>query len=197
MPRDRYQIDKLFLHIQPLSSKMDPQLAAIHKVLDDDELYHLVRGDLEKRYPKSAVTGRPSTPAEVILRMLVVKHLYNLSYEKTDQYVSDSLVLRAFPRLYLEPVPDDTVPIRWANTIEPQRLEALHARTVTLATELPVAKGRRLHTDGTVVESNIHHPTDGSLLCDSVRVLSRALKRAPSLLSDATGLSKQVFRRSM
>lgn len=194
MLRDAYEIDKFFLDIQQLTSKMDPQLAAIDKLLDDDELYRMVRGDLEQRYPLTTVTGRPSTPAQVILRMLAVKHIYNLSYEQTEHYVKDSLVLRSFCRLYLEQVPDDTVLIRWANTIHPRTLEAFNARIVTLATELRVTKGRRLRTDGTVVESNIHYPTDGSLLCDSVRVLSRTLKRARSVLSAAVGLGKQVFR---
>ena len=106
MLRDAHEIDKLFLDIQELTSKMEPQLAAIDKLLDDDELYRLVRGDLEQRYPQTAVTGRLSTPVEVILRMLVVKHLYNLSYEQTEGYVRDSLVLRRFCRLYLEAVPD-------------------------------------------------------------------------------------------
>ena len=52
--------------------------------------------------------GCPSTPVEVLLRMLVVKHLYGWSYEATERWVSDSLVLRQFRRVYAEPVPDDT-----------------------------------------------------------------------------------------
>jgi IS5 family transposase len=106
MLRDAYAIDKSFIGIQELMSEMDAQLAHIDHLLDDDELYQMVRRDLEQRYPLTRWTGRPSTPVEVILRMLVVKHLYGLSYEKTEQYVKDSLVLRRFCRVYLERVPD-------------------------------------------------------------------------------------------
>ena len=74
-----------------------------------------MKADLAKRYPNSRRLGRHSTPVEVILRMLVVKRLYNWSYEQTEHFVSDSIVLRQFCRLYLESVPDDTTLIRWAN----------------------------------------------------------------------------------
>jgi len=89
------------------------------------------------------------------LRMLVVKHLYKLSYEKTEQAVRDSLVLRRFCRVYFEAVPDDTTLIRWANQIKPETLKALHQRVVWLATAMKVTQGRKLRTDGTVVETNI------------------------------------------
>ena len=52
-----------------------------------------------------AAYGRPSTPVEVILRMLVVKHLYGWSYEATERWVSDSLVLRQFCRVYAAACP--------------------------------------------------------------------------------------------
>ena len=69
--------------------------------------------------PGPASRGRPSTPVEVILRMLVVMRLYGWSYEQAEYFVNDSLVLRQFCRVYLEKVPDDTTLIRWANTIGP------------------------------------------------------------------------------
>jgi len=194
MLRDRYENDKFFIGIQELTSKMDPQLARIDELLEDDKLYQIVRGDLEKRYRLTAVMGRPSTPVEVILRMLAVKHLYNLSYEKTERHVRDSLVLRRFCRVYLEEVPEHSTLNKWALTIQPETMQAVNERIVALATELRVTKGRKLRTDGTVVETNIHHPTDNSLLADSVRVISRTLKRAKKLLAATGELSKEVFR---
>jgi IS5 family transposase len=92
-------------------------LAQLDQLLEDDRLFCLVKADLAKRYPNSGRLGRHSTPAEVILRMLVVKRLYGWSYEQTEHFVSDSIVLRQFCRLYLEAAPDDTTLIRWANTI--------------------------------------------------------------------------------
>jgi IS5 family transposase len=194
MLRDAYDINKFFIGIQELTSEMDAQLARIDGLLDDDELYQMVRQDLEQRYPLTRLTGRPSTPVEVILRMLVVKHLYGLSYEKTERYVKDSLVLRRFCRVYLEAVPDHSTVNKWALTIKPETLQALNARIVKLATELRVTSGRKLRTDGTVVETNIHYPTDSSLLVDSVRVLSRTLKRAQQVLEGVSGLAKETFR---
>ena len=194
MLRDKYEIDKFFIMIQRLTSKMDAQLARIDELLDDDDLYQMVRQDLEKRHPLTNTTGRPSTPVAVIMRMLVVKHLYNLSYEKTERYVRDSLVLRLFCRVYFEVVPDHSTLNKWALTIQPQTLVALNERIVALATRLRVTKGRKLRTDGTVVESNIHYPTDSSLLADSVRVLSRTLKQAQVMLKTGSGLAKTSFR---
>ena len=194
MLRDAYEIDKFFIGIQELTSEMDAQLAHIDQLLDDDELYQMVRQDLEQRYPLTRSTGRPSTPVEVILRTLVVKHMYGLSYEKTEQYVKDSLVLRRFCRVYLEKVPDHSTLNKWALTIKPDTLQALNARVVKLATELRVTSGRKLRTDGTLVETNIHYPTDSSLLADSVRVLSRTMKRAQQVLEGVSDLAKETFR---
>lgn len=194
MLRDAYEIDNFFIGIQALTSEMDLQLARIDQLLDDDGLYQMIRQDFEQRYPQTRVTGRPSTPVEVVLRMLVVRRVYNLSYEKTEQYVKDSLVLRRFCRVYFEEVPDHSTVNKWALTIQPETLKAFNERIVKLGRELRVTKGRKLRTDGTVVESNIHYPTDSSLLSDSVRVLSRTLKRAQVMLKERTGLTKETFR---
>lgn len=194
MLRDSYEIDKFFLDIQELTSDMEPELAQIDAILDDEVIYQMVKADLSQRYPNTQRTGRPSTPVEVILRMLVVKHLYNLSYEKTEKAVKDSLVLRRFCRVYFENVPDDTTLIRWGNQIKPGTLKLLHERVVSLALALRVTKGRKLRTDGTVVETNIHYPTDSSLLNDGVRVLSRDLKRAQKVLVAGMGMVNSLFR---
>jgi transposase, IS5 family len=194
MLQDRYEIDKLFDSILKLTNQMDPVLAQIDQLLEDEALYQLIRNDLAKRYPMTEKTGRNSTPVEVILRMLAVKRLYGLSYEQTEYQVRDSLVLRKFCRVYFNEVPDDTTLIRWAGLIQPETLERFNRRLTELATQLKVTKGRKLRTDGTVVETNIHHPSDSSLLADSVRVLGRTLCRARSLLQGQTDLSQEVFR---
>lgn len=192
MLRERYDEDKFFLSIQTLASEMDPELAQIDQILDDDELFRMIKQDFAQRHPQTMQTGRPSSPVEVVLRMVVVRHLYNWSYEDTEQHVKDSLVLRSFCRVYLEDVPDDTTLIRWANQIQPETMQALNRRLTTIATELKVTRGRKLRTDGTAVETNIHPPTDNSLLGDGVRVISRMLKRAHVLLGDT--LDKTLFR---
>jgi IS5 family transposase len=194
MLQDRYETDKIFEDILKLTNQMDPILAEIDRLLDDEELYQLIRNDLAKRFPQTEVTGRNSTPVEVILRMLAVKRLYQLSYEQTEYQVRDSLVLRQFCRVYLQDVPDDTTLIRWAALVQPETLEQFNQRVTELAAHLKVTRGRKLRTDGTVVETNIHPPSDSSLLADSVRVLGRTLSRAKQVLGEQAELSQEVFR---
>lgn len=117
-----------------------------------------------------------------------------MSYEQTEYQVRDSLLLRQFCRVYFTDVPDDTTLIRWANLIEAETLEAYNRRVTQLATQLKVTKGRKLRTDGTVVDTNIHAPTDSHILADSVRVLGRTLQQAKQMLSTQTELGVQVFR---
>lgn len=194
MLRDQYAVDKFFIEIAEHTTAMDAILAQIDRLLDDEELYQRLRQDLAQRYPKTTQTGRASTPVEVIIRMLAVKHLYNLSYEQTEYQVCDSLVLRQFCRVYFEQVPDDTTLLRWAAQIQAETLAAFNARLVQLARQLKVTRGRKLRTDGTVVESNITYPTDNKLLVAGVRVLSRTLKRTQTVLADALNAPKSWFR---
>jgi IS5 family transposase len=194
MLRDRYEPQNLFEMVAALGLKMEPVLARLDQLLDDDMLFGAVRADLAQRYPHTQQTGRPSTPVEVILRLIIVKHLYGWSYEQTEYNVSDSLVLRQFCRVYLNAVPDDTTLSKWANLIQPATLHALLDHVTGLARSLKVTRGRKLRTDGTVVETNIHHPTDSTLLGDAVRVLSRTLKRARQVLTDQAVLSPANFR---
>jgi transposase, IS5 family len=110
---DCYDPMNLFEMMPKLRLEFEPELAQLDELLEDDKLFGLVKADLIRRYPNSDRLGRHSTPVEVILRMLVVKRLYGFSYEHTERFVSDSIVLRQFCRLYLEPAPDDTT-LRYA-----------------------------------------------------------------------------------
>jgi transposase, IS5 family len=182
MITDRYDPMNLFELVPKLSLEMDVVLAGLDRLLDDDVLFQRVKADLGRRSANSLRLGRHSTPVEVILRMLIVRRLYDWSYEATEHFVSDSLVLRQFCRLYLEPAPDDTTLIRWASLIGPETLEQINEHVVALARQLRVTRGRKLRTDGTVVETNIAYPQDSNLLRDGVRVLSRLVGRAKPLI---------------
>ena len=191
---DRHETDNIFNRIPGLTIKMNPELATIDRVLDDDKLFCMIRDDLAQRYPRTLTAGRKSTPVEVILRMVAVKHLYAFSYEETESHVADSLVLRQFCRVYFHAVPDHTTLCKWAQLIQPATLEAFNDRILALAVENKLTRGRKLRTDGTVAETTIHHPTDSSLLADSVRVLGRTLTRAKKILMTNTELTKETFR---
>jgi transposase, IS5 family len=194
MLRARDEPMNLFDLVPALGMTMDPVLMQLDTLLDDDRLFQAVQADLARRRPRTLRDGRPSTPVEVILRMLVVKHLYGWSYEATERWVSDSLVLRQCCRVYAEAVPDDTTLIRWANLIQPGTLHRLLDHVVILAQALKVTRGRKLRVDGTVVETPIHHPTDSTLLYDAVRVLSRTLVTAKSVVHKAAALTRHACR---
>jgi len=182
MLREHYPVDKLFEEVLGYIPDLSPELVKIDTYLEDEKLYRLIKKDLSVRRPKTLQTGRNSTPVDVILRMLVVKRLHGTSYEETERQVSDSLRLRQFCRVYLNVVPDDTTLIRWANLIQPKTLEKFNQRITQLAIERKVTRGWKLRTDGTVVESNIHPPSDNRLLADSVRVLARSVTQGRTIL---------------
>jgi transposase, IS5 family len=194
MLRDRYAPVDLFALAPALALAFEPVLARLDALLDDDALFQAVRADLARRRPKTPETGRPSTPVEVVLRLLVVRRLYGWSYAETERFVGDSIVLRQFCRLGLERAPDDTTLLRWANLVRPQTLDALLDHVVALARRLRVTRGRKLRVDSTVVETAIHHPTDSSLLVDGVRVLGRLVRRARPLVGEALAGVRGAFR---
>ena len=181
---DRYDPEDVFARVPEVAAQTDPVLKSLDQLLEDDQLYLQVRADLGKRYRYTLVHGRHSTPVEVILRMLLCKHLYGWSYEETRERVADSLVLRWFCRVYFQTVPDKSTLIRWTHTLRPETLHALNDRVVELARQAKVTQGRKLRLDATCVQTTIHHPTDSGLLIDSVRVLSRLVKRARPLVQE-------------
>ena len=194
MLRDRHPTDKVFEEVLQLIPEMDPRLAKVDEYLGDEALFRLVHEDLSKRWPKTLVTGRNSTPVEVIERMLVVRRLYNLSYEETERQVSDSLILRRFCRVYLQRVPDDTTLIRAAKLIQPETLVKFNERVTQLAVKHQVTKRCKLRTDGTVVETYIHAPSDSWQLADSVQVLARSVERAQKVLGQAGQTGQETFQ---
>jgi IS5 family transposase len=121
---DKYPAEDVFARVPELAEQTDPVLKQLDVLLDDDELYARVRADLGKRHRCTLVHGRHSTPVEVILRLLLVKHLYAWSYQETLERVSDSLVLRWFCRVYFQRVPDESTLIRWAHMLRPETLHA-------------------------------------------------------------------------
>jgi len=91
MLRDRYEPMNLFDLVPALGMTIDPVLRQLDTLLDNDALFQTVKADLARRFPPTPVTGRPSTSVDVILRLLVVKHLYGWSDEATERWVSDNL----------------------------------------------------------------------------------------------------------
>jgi len=140
---------------------------------------------LAKRHPQSLRRGRPGFPAEVVLRSLILKHARNWSYQELEREVRANLVYRDFTRIGSEKVPDAKTMGRWGMALGPSVILEVHDRIVQIARSKDVVQGRRMRVDTTVVEHNIHYPTDSSLLGDGVRVLTRAMKHVTKLAGAA------------
>jgi transposase, IS5 family len=194
MLRDRYTPVDVFALAPALALQFEPVLARLDQLLEDDTLFQTVKRDLARRRPHTLVTGRPSTPVEVLLRLLIVRRLYGWSYAETERFVNDSLVLRQFCRLGLERAPDDTTLLRWANLIQPMTMQQLLDHVVDLARQLKVTRGRKLRVDSTVVQTPIHYPTDSSLLMDGVRMLGRLVRRARPAVVRQLARVRDAFR---
>ena len=150
-------------------------------VLADEQLMTTVYEALAKRRPKSRSRGRRATPAEVVLRLLVLKHIRNWSYQALEREVRANLVYRDFTRVGGGKMPDAKTMGRWGTALGPQVIAQIHERMVAIAKDKGVAEGRKMRVDTTVVETNIHYPTDSSLLGDGVRVLTRAMKKITAI----------------
>jgi IS5 family transposase len=178
---------------------MDPVLRKVDRLLDDDTLVEAIFQRQAKRFAQSARRGRHGTPAEVVLRMLALKHLRNWTYEALEWEVKGNLCYRRFCRIDAGKVPDATTMVRQARLLDEATLRALLDRGVSQAQEHGVTTGSKMRVDTTVVEANIHHPTDSGLCEDSIRVLSRAMRRLLALGVESKGgfcnVSRSVQRR--
>ena len=165
-------------------------------VLDDPEIVAAVYEALAKRHPKSRTRGRLGAPAEVVLRLLVLKHIRNWSYAVLEREVRANLVYRDFARVGAAKVPDAKTMGRWGPVLGPPVIKQIHDRIVGIAQATRVIDGRRMRVDTTVVETNIHYPTDSSLLGDGVRVLTRTMKQITKI-TGALGATLRDRSRSV
>jgi len=173
-----------FLFYVPLAQQAallkDDLLDPVDELLDDPELVDLVRQRLAARCPRSIRTGRPGIAPDRLLRCCVAKHLKGWSFRELEREVRSNLVYRRFTRFDADSTPDFTTFSRTFALLGPAVTQEIHKRVVTMSREKHVASGRKLRSDTTVVETNIHYPTDSTLLGDGIRILTRSLKRIAS-----------------
>jgi IS5 family transposase len=155
----------------------DDLLDPVDQLLDDPALVELVRQCLATRSPRSTRTGRDGMAPDRLLRCCVMKHLKGWSFRDLARELRSNLVYRRFTHFDAEATPDFSTFSRSFALLSPAVTEEIHQRVVSLACEQGVAQGRKLRTDTTVVECNVHYPTDSTLLGDGIRVLSRSLQR--------------------
>ena len=157
---------------EEVGSLWEPWMRQVDQVLLDQELLHIVYDALARRWPLSRTRGRPGTPADVVVRLLLLKHMRNWSYAILEREVRANLVYRQFTRVGARRVPDAKTLGKLGVTLGPEIIQKIHQRVVAIAQEKRIVQGRQLRVDTTVVETDIHYPTDSALLGDGVRVLT-------------------------
>jgi transposase, IS5 family len=195
MVQRRQRERSLFEVLLPDGHKLWPDwLRKIDTLLEDEAVIDVVAHALEARWPQSRRRGRPGTPAEVAMRMLILKHLFDWSYDDLEREVRANLVYRMFTRIDAGEVPDAKTILKIARALGPDVMEQWHRQVVEVAKRAGVTHGRRFRVDTTVVETNVHYPTDSTLLQDGVRVLTRTMQRASTALGDSAGRVRHRMR---
>lgn len=174
----------------------EPWMREADQALNDARLVEIIQEAWNQLCRKSRTRGRPGTPADVILRLLLLKHIRDWSFEELEREVRANLVYRQFTHIGGGKVPDNKSLSRFSRQLGPAVVEQLHERVVAIAREKRIIQGRKLRVDTTVVETNIHYPTDSTLLGDGVRVLTRVMKRVTQIAAN-TGTALRDRMRSV
>jgi IS5 family transposase len=162
--------------------RLEPLLQAISNFLDEQhDMIEQVRCDLTRGL-KNAATGRSGLTAQQVLRSLVLMRIKNWNYRELRERIADGCTLRQFTDFYCLPVPRHDAFHRGFNRLTPETLKAINDLVVQAAVELGVEDGQKLRVDTTVVQTDIHHPTDNTLLWDVVRVITRLIGRLAEAL---------------
>jgi IS5 family transposase len=161
---------------------MSEELAQVDRLLDDERFFAPFRKRFYTRM------GRPTIPIATYLRMMYLKRRYKLGYETLVKEVKDSFTWRCFCHLSLEDrVPDDTTLIKLTHKYGEDTVRELNDALVLKLKEEKVIRGRKFRMDTTVVEADIHYPTDTSLLADGVRVITRTVVKLKKIGAEISG----------
>ena len=150
MVQRRQRERSLFEVLLPDGHKLWPDwLRKIDTLLEDDAVIEVVAQALEKRWPQRRRRGRLGTPAEVVIRMLILKHLFDWSYDDMEREVRANLVYRMFTRIDAGDVPDAKTILKIARALGPEVIEQLHRQVVEVAKRAGGTHGRRFRIDTT------------------------------------------------
>ena len=154
---------------------LEPLLQSLSDFLDDqEEMVEAVRRDLQRGL-KNPATGRRGLTAQQVLRSLILMRVKNWNYRELRERIADGFTLRQFADFYCQLVPKHNAFNRAFNRLTPQTLQAVNDKVVKAAMDLGLEDGQQLRVDTTVVQTDIHHPTDSTLLWDVVRVITRLI----------------------
>jgi len=155
------------------------ELAKISQILSlHPDIAELVGQDLVRGLA-CPQTGARGMSGDQVLRVLLLKQMNGFSYRELEFHLADSVTYRTFCRFgALEPTPTRATLAENLKKVRAETLEAIGAMVIRYAAKTGVERGRKVRVDSTVVETNVHAPTDSSLLFDGVRILTRLLGRA-------------------
>jgi len=187
------------LQLQSLGVHLDPTLQRVADFLEEHAtLIELVRKDLERGLKKPNAGRHGITPAQT-LRSLVLMRVKNWDYRDLRERINDGFTLRGFTLFDSHSVPQHDAFNRAFNRITPATLAAVNQLVVQAAVKLDLEDGKQLRVDTTVVETNIHYPTDATLLWDTVRTLTRLVwdlhERLPRGVKGFTDRTRSARRR--
>ena len=161
---------------------LDPILKGISDFLDDHpKIVKIVKKDLDRGLKKPA-TGRCGITAPQVVRSLILMRVKNWDYRELRERIADGYTLRRFTGFYSQRVPKHDAFNRAFNKLRPATLQAINDLIVEAAVDLGVEDGKKLRVDTTVVETDIHYPTDSTLLWDVVRVVTRLIGRLGAMI---------------
>lgn len=161
------------------------ELEAISRLLDaHPKINELILQDLSAAQPSARQdVGSGGMSAEQVLRAALVKQLNQFSYRELAFHLADSRSYRTFCRLgFMELSPSKSTLAANIKALKPETLEKINRELVGIAESAAIDHGQKVRVDCTVVEANIHAPSDSELLYDCVRVLTRLMLRARKLL---------------
>lgn len=155
------------------------EMEAMSRILDaEGGMAERVGQDLV-RGVKNPQAGRGGMSGDQVLRVLVVKQMNGFGYDALHFHLLDSASYRTFWRFgALESVASRSALAENVKKVRVETLEEIDRMLLKRAARAGVEKGRKVRIDSTVVEANIHAPSDSTLLWDSVRVLTRLLEEA-------------------
>ena len=143
--------------------RLEPVLQAISDFLDDQQnVIERVRSDLVRGL-KNAATGRSGLTPQQVLRSLVLMRVKNWDYRELRERIADGYTLRQFTDFHSRRVPRHDAFHRGFTRLTPATLKAINELVVAAAVDLELEDGRQLRVDTTVVQTDIHHPTDNTL----------------------------------
>ena len=176
------QISFADLEWHRLGIPLDPTLQAVANFLDQQQgVVEEVRKDLERGL-KNPRAGRDGMAPSQVLRSLVLMRIKNWDYRELRERIDDGLSLRSFTQFDSRPVPKHDAFNRAFGRITPQTLQEINQKVIQAVVELGLEDGKTLRVDTTVVETNVHYPTDASLLWDSVRTITRLIEDLHEML---------------